>query len=161
MNCLVDSRHTKTKFLWDWMLPVYSWCQNLTDPGPQIPPTKPCGRESCPYPEVWTILRLQGRRDRHFCPPLPTSLAQEETIEFIWVQEDRGSQAAGALQSRLHQDLNRLVLTAPYIQIPWEGELAIQMGRHASETRGDYSLPTFLTLQGKAWHHLGPLPTGT
>jgi len=58
------------------------------------------------HPEEWAILRLQGRRDCHFCPPVPTSLAQEETAECLWTYEYRSSQAAGALKSKLHLELN-------------------------------------------------------
>jgi len=28
----------------------------------------------------WALLRLQSGRDHQHCPPLPTSLAQEETV---------------------------------------------------------------------------------
>jgi len=28
----------------------------------------------------WALLRLQSGKDHQYCPPLPTSLAQEETV---------------------------------------------------------------------------------
>jgi len=60
-----------------------------------IPETvpKPLGRESSP-PDEWALLRLQSGRDHQYCPPLPTSLAQEETVYSLWEPEDRGNGAA-------------------------------------------------------------------
>jgi len=45
----------------------------------------------------WALLRLQSRRDHQHCPPLPISLAQEETVYGLWVPVEEGPGAAGPL----------------------------------------------------------------
>jgi len=37
-------------------------------------------RERTHHPDRQALMRQQGRRDCHSCPPLPISLAQKETI---------------------------------------------------------------------------------
>jgi len=48
----------------------------------------------------WTLLRLQSGRDHQQYPPLPTSLAQEETVYGLWVPLDKGTAAAGPMGLR-------------------------------------------------------------
>lgn len=106
-------------------------------------------------------LETAGQESLPVLCTLPTTLAQEEIVWGCWEQEDRCTHAAGALQSTLGPNLKGPRQTAPSTQIPWEEELDLQRGRHTRETREDYALPTFLTLEENTKRHLGPLCTGT
>jgi len=43
-------------------------------------PQKAKNEERAHLLDRWALLRLQSRRDHQHCPPLPKSLAQEETV---------------------------------------------------------------------------------
>jgi len=53
----------------------------------------------------WALLRLQSGRDHQHCSPLPTSLAQEETVYGLWVPIEEGPGAAGPLHLRHRRNL--------------------------------------------------------
>jgi len=101
------SGHTKAKLLWDRTLPVSSWIPTSLIPACSSLLPNPVG-ERAHRPDRWGLLTLQSRRDHQYCPHMPTSLAQEETVWGLWETVDRGTGAAGPLCSRQCQNLKGL-----------------------------------------------------